>query len=88
MRRAHRWLLASAVAAGRLWKLVGTYADGKIRVAPELVSPGDIFATIGGTDKIAEFDSVEMGRLAVIGGASGRTQMGAAMTKDILNLYL
>jgi homoserine dehydrogenase len=71
-----------------IWKLIGTYTDGAIRVQPELVPESDLFSRIGGTDKIVEFDSVEMGKLAVAGGASGRTQMGAAMTKEILNLYL
>jgi hypothetical protein len=28
-----------------------------------------------------------MGKLAIVGGASGRMQMGATMTKEILNLY-
>jgi len=28
-----------------------------------------------------------MGRLAVVGGASGRIQMAATITKEILNLY-
>ena len=46
-----------------------------------------MLSKVGGTDKIAEFDSVEMGKLAVVGGASGRTQMGATMTKEILNMY-
>ena len=79
--------LDDARAENAVWKLVGTYEDGSIRVEPELVSPDDVFSRIGGTDKIAEFESVEMGRLAVVGGASGRTQMGATMTKEILNLY-
>jgi homoserine dehydrogenase len=68
-------------------KLVGTYENGRIRVEPEFVATDDIFARIGGTDKIAEFDSIEMGKLAVVGGASGRMQMGATLTKEILNLY-
>jgi len=71
-----------------IWRLVGTYEEGRIRVEPESISPADIFSTIHGTDKIAEFDSVEMGRLSVIGGASGRIPMGATMTKEILNLLL
>lgn len=70
-----------------IWKLIGVYEGGRVSVRPERVDPGDLFSKIGGTDKIVEFDSVEMGRLTVIGGASGRTQMGAAMTKEILNLY-
>jgi homoserine dehydrogenase len=73
--------------AGAVWKLVGTFENGSIRVAPELIALNDLFAKIGGTDKIAEFETLEMGKLAIIGGASGRTQMGAAMTKEILNLY-
>jgi homoserine dehydrogenase len=73
--------------AGAVWKLVGTFENGSIRVAPELIPVSDIFAKISGTDKIAEFETPEMGKLAIIGGASGRTQMGATMTKEILNLY-
>jgi homoserine dehydrogenase len=79
--------LDDARRANAVWKLVGTYENGAIRVEPELVSADDVFSRIGGTEKIAEFDSIEMGRLAVVGGASGRTQMGATMTKEILNLY-
>ncbi|MBI4474636.1 MAG: hypothetical protein HY646_18340 [Acidobacteria bacterium] len=74
-------------ARDEIWKLIGTYQDGSIRVRPEKVSPDDLFSRINGTDKIVEFDSVEMSKLTVGGGASGRTQMGAAMTKEILNLY-
>jgi homoserine dehydrogenase len=79
--------LEAARRTNRNWKLVGTYEDGTIRVEPELVASDDLFAKVNGTDKIAEFDSVEMGKLAVVGGASGRMQMGATMTKEILNLY-
>ena len=79
--------LEQSKAANSVWKLVGTFADGAIRVQPELVSLDDVFSRVGGTDKIAEFDSVEMGKLSVVGGASGRIQMGATMTKEILNLY-
>lgn len=80
--------LAAAQQAGRTWKLVGTYADGRIRVGPQMIPASDLFSRIGGTDKIVEFDSAEMGRLTIIGGASGRQQMGAAMAKEVLNLYL
>ena len=79
--------LETACDTGAVWKLVGTYENGSIRVAPELIPATDMFAGIAGTDKIAEFDTLEMGKLAVVGGASGRTQMGATMTKEILNLY-
>jgi homoserine dehydrogenase len=80
--------LQEACRANSVWKLVGRYEDGSIRVEPELVPVQDVFAQVNGTDKIVEFDSVEMGKLSVIGGASGRTQMGAAMTKELLNLYM
>jgi homoserine dehydrogenase len=80
--------IGDARRAGKVWRLIGTYADAHIRVAPEMVCRDDVFALVRGTDKIVEFDSVEMGRLAVMGGASGRTQMGAAMTKEVLNMYL
>jgi homoserine dehydrogenase len=73
---------------GEIWRLVGIYEDGRIRVRPELVIANDRLATVMGTDKIVEFDTVEMGTLAVIGGASGRIPMGATMTKEILNLLL
>ena len=79
--------LDDARRANAVLKLIGTYESGSIRVEPELVGTDDVFSRIGGTDKIAEFDSVEMGKLAVVGGASGRMQMGATMTKEILNLY-
>jgi len=79
--------LEPARRAGAVWKLVGTYENGSIKVQPELIPGNELFAGIGGTDKIAEFDTVEMGKLAVVGGASGRMQMGATMTKEILNLY-
>ncbi len=79
--------LDPARSANSVWKLIGTYEEGRIRVEPELVPVEDVFAKINGTDKIAEFESMEMGKLSVIGGASGRIQMGAAMTKEILNLY-
>jgi len=88
IRGIHDVDLETARRANSVWKLVGTFEDGKIRVEPELIPTDDVFAKVGGTDKIAEFDSVEMGKLAVLGGASGRMQMGATMTKEILNLYL
>jgi homoserine dehydrogenase len=80
--------LGDARQTGKVWKLIGTYANGMVSVTPELVALDDIFSRINGTDKIAEFDTVEMGKLAIVGGASGRMQMGATMTKEILNLYL
>lgn len=58
-----------------------------MHVAAEMVAEDDLFSRVAGTDKIVEFDSVEMGTLAVIGGASGRMQMGATMSREILNLY-
>lgn len=79
--------LDDARRTNAVWKLVGTYENDAIRVEPELIPADNLFAKIGGTDKIAQFDSVEMGKLAIVGGASGRMQMGATMTKEILNLY-
>lgn len=70
-----------------VWKLIGTYGGGAIRVRPEIVPLTDVFSRINGTNKIVEFDSLEMGKLAAVGGASGRTQMAATITKEILNLY-
>jgi homoserine dehydrogenase len=73
---------------GEIWRLVGTYEDGRIHVRPEMILVNDRFSTIMGTDKIVQFDTAEMGTLEIIGGASGRIPMGATMTKEILNLLL
>jgi len=80
--------LQDATASNAVWRLVGTFEHNEIHVQPELIPLTDLFARIDGTDKVAEFDTLEMGKLMVIGGASGRMQMGATMTKEILNLYM
>jgi homoserine dehydrogenase len=72
---------------GGVWKLVGRYENETVQVQPELVPAGDVFANVNGTEKIAQFESEEMGTLSVIGGASGRVQMAATIAKEILNMY-
>jgi homoserine dehydrogenase len=87
MRGIHDVDLERARREDSVWKLIGSYEDGTVRVQPELVPAGDVFANVNGTEKIAQFESEEMGTLSVIGGASGRVQMAATITKEILNMY-
>jgi hypothetical protein len=35
-----------------------------------------------------EFVTEEMGTITIIGGASGRVEMAAAVTREILNMYV
>ena len=77
-----------AVSSGRTWKLVGTYDGESIWVGPRLYGKDDSFYRIQGTEKIVEFETIEMGTITIMGGASGRTEMAAAMAREILNMYV
>lgn len=77
-----------AIRSGRTWRLVGTYDGESIWVGPRLYGKDDAFYRIRGTEKIVEFETVEMGTITIMGGASGRKEMAAAMTREILNMYV
>ena len=77
-----------AIDSGRAWKLVGVYDGESIQVGPKLYSKDDPFHGIRGTEKIVEFETVEMGQITIMGGASGRMEMAAAIAREILNMYM
>jgi homoserine dehydrogenase len=80
--------LAEAAAAGGRVRLVGrsrrTDAGAAITVAPEIVGPDDPFYLLEGKKKAVRFVSDDYGDLCVIGGASGRRDVAAAMLKDMI----
>jgi homoserine dehydrogenase len=77
-----------AISSGRTWKQVGTYDGESIWVGPRLYGKDDSFYGIRGTEKIVEFVTDEMGTITIMGGASGRQEMSAAIVREILNMYV
>jgi homoserine dehydrogenase len=77
-----------AISSGRTWKLVGTFDAKSIWVGPRLYGKDDPFYRIRRTEKIVEFETIEMGTITIMGGASGRTAMAAAIAREILNMYV
>jgi homoserine dehydrogenase len=56
----------------------------RLTVAPEVVGPADPFYLVEGPFKAAKFATDDLGELVVMGGASGRRDVAAAMLKDML----
>lgn len=77
-----------AARSGRTWKQVGVFDGDSIWVGPKLFSKDDLFYRIQGTEKVVEFVTEEMGTITIMGGASGRVEMAAALTREILNMYV
>jgi homoserine dehydrogenase len=81
-------MLAEAAASRGRVRLVGrsrrTDAGAAISVAPEIVGPDDPFFLLEGKKKAVRFLSDDFGDLCVIGGASGRRDVAAAMLKDMV----
>lgn len=75
-------------SSGRL-RLVGravrTGAKTELTVAPEVVAANDPFYLVEGPSKGVKFVTDDFGTLTVLGGASGRTDVAAALLKDILS---
>jgi homoserine dehydrogenase len=73
---------------GRL-RLVGrarrTAAGVAVTVAPEVVSPSDPFYLVEGPQKAARFVTDDLGEQVIMGGASGRRDVAAALLKDMLS---
>jgi homoserine dehydrogenase len=85
-------LHAEAEKSGGRVRLVGrarrTDAGVVLTVAPEVVGPDDPFYLLEGKKKAARFVSDDFGELTVIGGASGRRDVAAAMLKDMIHAAL
>jgi len=83
-----REMLDEAAASGGRIRLVGrarrTDAGSEITVAPEIVAADDPFFLLEGKKKGVRFTSDDFGTLTVIGGASGRRDVAAAMLKDMI----
>jgi homoserine dehydrogenase len=81
-------MLAEAAASGGRIRLVGrsrrSDSGAVITVAPEIVGPDDPFYLLEGKKKSVRFVSDDFGDLCVIGGASGRRDVAAAMLKDMI----
>ena len=77
-----------AVRSGRSWRLVGNYDGYSIEVGPRLFGKDDPFYQIRGTEKIVEFQTIEMGSITIMGGMSGRMEMAAAIVRELLNMYV
>ena len=80
---------AAAEGAGRI-RLVGRARRNdegtRVTVAPEVVPPDDPFYLVEGALKAAKFVSDDFGQLVVLGGASGRRDVAAAILKDIVEV--
>ncbi|QAA30579.1 homoserine dehydrogenase [Clostridium manihotivorum] len=78
-------------ANGQTIKLIATAEfDGKevsMEVAPIPVSKTDMFSSVNGTNKCIAYNTFEMGQIFCAGGASDPMGAGAAVLKDIINLY-
>jgi homoserine dehydrogenase len=81
-------LAARAEETGGRLRLVGRArrdAEGvRVTVGPEVVSPDDPFFMVDGAKKAVRFVSDDFGDLVVMGGASGRADVAAAMLKDMI----
>ncbi len=82
-------LVETARATGARLRLVGrarrTPEGVHLSVAPEAVAPDDPFYLVDGPFKAAKFTTDDLGELVVMGGASGRRDVAAAMLKDMLS---
>lgn len=82
-------LVERATATGARLRLVGrarrTPEGVRLTVAPETVAPDDPFYLVDGPFKAVKLTTDDLGELVVMGGASGRRDVAAAMLKDMLS---
>jgi homoserine dehydrogenase len=78
------------VRENKLLRLIGDLKVEKgavdISVRPEEIDRGDPLYAVRGRDKGITFRTKYMGDLTVLGGSSGRTNIAAAILKDIINI--
>jgi homoserine dehydrogenase len=81
--------ISSIVQQGKVIRLVGNLsADNNnpvISVRPEVLDDKDSLYAVRGTGKGITVKTRHMGELTIIGGSSGRTNIAAAILKDIIN---
>ncbi len=81
-------LLAASRTGPQRLRLVGratrTARGVELRVAPELVEPGDPLHAADGAEKAVTFHSGDLGPLTVLGGASHRLGTASALLRDLL----
>jgi homoserine dehydrogenase len=83
--------LESVLASGNTVKLLGkaSYEDERLRlrVTPSIITPDHPFFFVDGTGKAITFYTDTLGKLTMIGGASGLRETAATILKDIINIH-
>jgi homoserine dehydrogenase len=83
--------VAPVVQAGNTLKLLGKAGFEndrlRLRVKPSIITPEHPFFRVEGTTKAVTFFTDTMGRLTLIGGASGLKETAATILKDVLNTH-
>ncbi len=81
--------IESVIKKGKVIRLIGNLSiendKQKISVAPEMLDEKDSLFNVRGTGKGITFKTKYMGDLTIIGSSSGRTNIAAAILKDIIN---
>mgnify|MGYP001766859430 CR=1 FL=1 len=82
--------LEPVLQAGNTVKLLGKvgFENNKLRlrVTPSIITPDHPFFRVDGTQKSITVFSDAMGKLTLIGGATGLKEIAATILKDIINL--
>ena len=82
-------MITQARKAGKRWKLVcsAERIGDKVEtaVAPEMVSPGNLFYNIEGTTSIVRFDTDVLGKLSIIENDPGPETTAYGLLADFLN---
>jgi len=78
--------IASAKAAGKLLKLVGSIGADGVRVAPTLIEPSDALNVAGGINA-AVFTTENSGEVVVKGAGAGGTQTATALLRDVVDIW-
>lgn len=83
--------LEPVLSSGNTVKLLGKASyEGerlRLRVTPSIITPDHPFFSIDATTKAITFFTDTMGKLTMIGGASGLRETSATILKDIVNIH-
>lgn len=84
--QVNREMVRDHLEHGLRYKLVATFQDERVSVAPRLFSREDLFYQVNHTDKVLRIETDTLSTMSVVVGASGLREVAASLHRDLLSI--
>lgn len=86
IRQVNREMVRDHLEQGLRYKLVATFEEERVSVAPRLFSRDELFYQVNHTDKVLRIETDTLSTMSVVSGASNLPEVAASLHRDLLSI--